>query len=182
MTVKNNTNQEHQWYVLNVHSGKEEFVSNEIKNMIKTLKLERLISEVFIPTQNKVVITSKGKEIKKEKIFKGYILVKMIYNQQTAPLLTNIEQVRGFVRTGNEVVPLMPAEVTNLTKEDKGKKASYKISLRVNDAIKIKDGMFKEFIGKVSGVDEDKGKVKVLITFLGREVPYELDVAQVEKL
>ena len=108
----------------------------------------------------------------------------MVYNEKTAPLLTNIEEVRGFVRTGSKVYPLSEEEVANLMDiGKKGKKvASSSLKIRVNDAVRIVDGVFKDLIGKVAEVDEEKGKVKVLLTMWDREVPYEVDINLIEKL
>ncbi len=176
---------EHKWYVLNVHSGKEDFVAEKIKTMIGIQNAQDFISEISIPKQSKIVIKDGKKEIKKKRLLPGYILVKMKYDQQTASLLTNIEEVRGFVRIGTEVYPLTDEEVVRMMDqkpEETKKTKSYAMSVRINDAVKIVDGPFKEFIGKVSEVDESKGKVKVLITMFGRETPFDLDLTQIQKL
>jgi transcriptional antiterminator NusG len=176
---------EHKWYVLNVHSGKEDFVAEKIKTMIAAQNVQELISEISIPKQSKIVIKDGKKEIKKKRLLPGYILIKMKYDQQTASMLTNIEEVRGFVRIGTEVYPLTEEEVVRMMdqKPEETKKAkSYAMSVRINDAVKIVDGPFKDFLGKVSEVDESKGKVKVLITMFGRETPFDLDLTQIQKL
>lgn len=176
---------EHKWYVLNVHSGKEDFVAEKIKTMIAAQNAQEVISEISIPKQSKIVVKDGKKEIKKKRLLPGYLLVKMKFDQQTASLLTNIEEVRGFVRIGNEIYPLTDEEVSRMMDqkpEETKKTKSYAMSVRINDAVKIVDGPFKEFIGKVSEVDESKGKVKVLITMFGRETPFDLDLTQIEKL
>lgn len=176
---------EHKWYVLNVHSGKEDFVAEKIKTMIAAQNVQELISEISIPKQSKIVIKDGKKEIKKKRLLPGYILIKMKYDQQTASMLTNIEEVRGFVRIGTEVYPLTEEEVVRMMDqkpEETKKTKSYAMSVRINDAVKIVDGPFKDFLGKVSEVDESKGKVKVLITMFGRETPFDLDLTQIQKL
>jgi len=176
---------EHKWYVLNVHSGKEDFVAEKIKTMIAAQNAQELISEISIPKQSKIVVKDGKKEIKKKRLLPGYLLVKMKYDQQTASLLTNIEEVRGFVRVGTEVYPLTEEEVVRMMDqkpEEMKKTKSYAMSVRINDAVKIVDGPFKDFLGKVSEVDESKGKVKVLITMFGRETPFDLDLTQIQKL
>jgi transcriptional antiterminator NusG len=176
---------EHKWYVLNVHSGKEDFVAEKIKTMIAAQNAQDFISEISIPKQSKIVIKDGKKEIKKKRLLPGYILVKMKYDQQTASLLTNIEEVRGFVRIGTEVYPLTDEEVVRMMDqkpEEMKKSKSYASTVRINDAVKIVDGPFKDFLGKVSEVDESKGKVKVLITMFGRETPFDLDLTQIQKL
>lgn len=176
---------DHKWYVLNVHSGKEDFVAEKIKTMIAAQNAKDLISDIFIPKQSKIIIKDGKKAVQKKRLLPGYLLVKMKYNNSTAPMLTNIEEVRGFVRIGTEVYPLTDEEVSRMMDqkpEETKKVKSYAMSVRVNDAVKIVDGPFKEFIGKVSEVDESKGKVKVLITMFGRETPFDLDLTQIQKL
>ncbi len=172
------------WYVLNVHAGKEEFVAQKIMQMVSALGLKKQIADVYIPKQSRVELKGNKKVTVKKRMFPGYILVKMVYNEKTAPLLTNIEEVRGFVRTGSKVYPLSEEEVANLMDiGKKGKKvASSSLKIRVNDAVRIVDGVFKDLIGKVAEVDEEKGKVKVLLTMWDREVPYEVDINLIEKL
>jgi len=172
------------WYILNVHSGKEEFVAQKIHQMVEALGLKKQIAEVFIPKQASVEVKDGKKVTVKKRMFPGYILVKMDYNEKTAPLLTNIEEVRGFVRTGSKVYPLSEEEVASLMESGKVKKGKAKVvaKIRVNDAVRITEGVFKDLIGKVAEVDEEKGKVKVLLTMLGREVPYDVDISIVEKL
>jgi transcriptional antiterminator NusG len=176
---------DHKWYVLNVHSGKEDFVAEKIKTMVVAQNVKDLISDIFIPKQSKIVIKDGKKTIQKKRLLPGYLLVKMKYSNATAPILTNIEEVRGFVRIGTEVYPLTDEEVSRMMDqkpEELKKTKSYAMSVRINDAVKITDGPFKEFIGKVSEVDESKGKVKVLITMFGRETPFDLDLTQIQKL
>ncbi len=174
----------HRWYILNVHAGKEEFVAQKIHQMVAALGFKKQIAEVYIPKQSSVEVKDGKKVAVKKRMFPGYILVKMEYNEKTAPLLTNIEEVRGFVRTGNKVYPLSDEEVANLMDVGKNKKGKtvVKTKVRINDAVRIVDGVFKDLIGKVAEVNEDKGKVKVLLTMLGREVPYEVDISLIEKL
>lgn len=176
---------DHKWYVLNVHSGKEDFVAEKIKTMVAAQNVKDLISDIYIPKQSKIVVKEGKKVIQKKRLLPGYILVKMKYSNTTAPILTNIEEVRGFVRIGTEVYPLTDEEVSRMMDqkpEETKKTKSYAMSVRVNDAVKIVDGPFKDFIGKVSEVDESKGKVKVLITMFGRETPFDLDLTQIQKL
>ncbi len=172
------------WYVLNVHAGKEEFVAQKIMQMVDALGLKKQIADVYIPKQSSVEIKNGKKVAVKKKMFPGYILVKMDYNEKTAPLLVNIEEVRGFVRTGSKVYPLSEEEVASLMDiGKKGKKTAVAgPKIRINDAVKITDGVFKDLIGKVAEVDEEKGKVKVLLTMWDREVPYEVDINLIEKL
>lgn len=176
---------DHKWYVLNVHSGKEDFVAEKIKMMIDATKASDMISEISIPKQSKIIIKEGKKTLQKKRLLPGYILIKMNYNQQTVSMLTNIEEVRGFVRIGTEVYPLTEEEVVRMMDqkpEEIKKTKGYSLSVRINDAVKITEGPFKDFIGKVSEVDDTKGKIKVLITMFGRETPFDLDITQIQKL
>lgn len=177
--------QEHKWYVLNVHSGKEEFVAEKIKQAIATMKLQDYISDIYIPKQSQIAVKEGKKIVQKKRMLPGYIFVKMLYNEQSAPLLTNIEEVRGFVRSGSEVYPIPDEQIQALMNEkvvDEKDTKTYVTNIRVNDAVKINDGIFKGTFGKVSEVDAKKGKLKVLITMLGQEIPYQLSITEVEKL
>jgi len=177
---------EHKWYVLNVHAGKEEFIADKIKSMVDAQKLKKIISEIYVPLQTKIVIKDGKKSIQKKRLLPGYILIKLDYSDSTASLITSIREVRGFTRQGDEVYPLPQEEVDKMmNKKAEGKedtKVTYVSSVRLHDAVKITDGPFKDFIGKIANVDESKGEVQVLITMFGQETPCELKLTQIKKL
>lgn len=175
----------HKWYVLSVHSGKEDFVVEKIQQMIDIQGLKSLISDLFVPKQSKIIVKDGKKVLQKKRLLPGYVLIRMEYSNVTAPLVTNIEEVRGFIRMGDEIHPLSDVEVDRMRNEKEmptSKQKVYTTTIRVNDAVKILEGAFKDWLGKVAAVDEAKGKVRVLMTFMGRETPIELDMTQVEKL
>lgn len=176
---------EHQWYVLSVHSGKEDFVVEKIQQMIKTQNIKNVVSDLYVPKQTKIDVKNGKKVVKKNTLMKGYVLIKMLYNKETVPLITNIEEVRGFVKVGDEVYPLTAEEVARMKDEKTETTKSQKVyatNIRINDAVKITEGAFKDWIGKVSAVDEAKGRLRVLITFMGRENPIDLPITGVQKL
>lgn len=179
---------DHNWYTLNVHSGKEEFVAEKIRAMVEAQGSDDIVSDILIPKQSKIVIKDGKKEVKEKRLLPGYLFVKMNYNNTNASLITNIDEVRGFVRVGSDVYPLSQEEVDRMMNQKEEKtadgeqKVTYATTVRMNDAVKIIDGPFKDFIGKVSEVDESKGEVQVLITMFGRETPCDLKLTQIEKL
>lgn len=173
------------WYALSVHSGKEDFVVEKIQQTIVALGLKDVITDMLVPKQTKIIIKDGKKVLQKKRSLPGYILVKMEYSNQTAPLLTNIEEVRGFIKTGDNVYPMDDNEVERLKDDKQDGQSNQKVyvtTVRMNDAVKIKEGPFADMLGKVSNVDEVKGKVKVLVNLMGRDIPYELPIESIEKL
>lgn len=183
--LENMDQKDHKWYVLSVHSGKEDFVVEKIQQMIATQGLKQYFSDLVVPKQSKIVVKDGKKVLQKKRMLAGYVLIKMLYSNMTAPMITNIEEVRGFVRIGDTVYPLTEEEVDRMRNEkpeSQSKQKVYATTIRMNDAVKITDGAFKDWLGKVAAVDEAKGRVKILITFMGRENPIDLDMTQVQKL
>jgi transcription termination/antitermination protein NusG len=179
---KKKTNPNAKWYVLNIRTGYENSIQKELKQRAEATGTEDKIVDILIPVQKKITV-SKGKQnVKEEKIFPGYILIKMELDNTTWDIVTNTEGVRGFVKTDKYPKPLAESEVIAITKFMEVEQPSFKTSFSVGEAIKITDGAFADFIGSVQEIDTTKGKIKVLISFLGREAPVELDLSQVEKL
>ncbi|GAB4163372.1 MAG: transcription termination/antitermination protein NusG [Candidatus Dojkabacteria bacterium] len=170
------------WYVLNVQSGYENAVKEAIKQRVDAMGVEDLITELLIPTQKKIVIKKGKQEIKEEKIFPGYVLIKMIYDENTVTLIMNTEGIRGFVKMDKYPRPLPEKEVQAIMKFMEVEQPAYQASFSVGEAVKIIDGAFADFIGTVTSIDQTKGRVTVTISFLGREAPYELEFSQVSKL
>jgi len=171
-----------QWYVVSIQSGHEKSVITNLKQRIDATQSENLISDMLIPMQKKIVVKKGKQEIKEERIFPGYILVKMVLTNRTVELVTNTEGVRGFVRTESKPRSLPESEVKAIMKYMEVEQPAYQSSFSVGEAVKITDGAFADFIGSVKEIDDSKGKVKVLISFLGREAPVELDFGQVSKM
>jgi transcriptional antiterminator NusG len=170
------------WYIVNTYSGHENRVATQLDARIKANNMEDLISEVSVPTQDKIVVTKGKKKTVKEKIFPGYVLVKMELNNDTWPIVRNTEGVVGFVGTGNKPTPLKKKELQSIIAFTEVKQPTFQTSFAVGDAVKVVDGPFKDFVGSINEINQDKGQVKVLLSVFGRETPVVLDFLQVKKL
>ncbi|HAM37191.1 MAG: Transcription antitermination protein nusG [candidate division WS6 bacterium GW2011_GWC1_36_11] len=170
------------WYVLNIRTGYENSIQKELKQRIEATGMEDRIVDILVPTQKKIFVKKGKQEVKEEKIFPGYVLVKMELDTRTWDLVKNTEGVRGFVKTEKYPKPLPDSEVRAITKFMEVETPSFQTSFSVGEAVKITEGAFADFIGSVQDIDTAKGKITVLISFLGREAPVELDLTQVSKL
>jgi len=170
------------WYVLNIRTGYENSIQKELKQRIEATGMEDKVVDILVPTQKKIFVKKGKQEVKEEKIFPGYVLVKMELDTKTWDLVKNTEGVRGFVKTEKYPKPLPDSEVRAITKFMEVETPSFQTSFSVGEAVKITEGAFADFIGSVQEIDTAKGKLKVLISFLGREAPVELDLTQVSKL
>ncbi|MBI2599365.1 transcription termination/antitermination factor NusG [Candidatus Daviesbacteria bacterium] len=177
---KNNPNAK--WYVVHTYSGHENKVAVTLKQRIESEHLEEKILDVLVPMQDKIEIKGGKKVSVKEKIFPGYILVKMVLDDQSWLAVRTTQGVTSFVGMGNKPTPISEAEVQTIVKFTQNEAPVYKQVFEVNDTVKIVDGPFSDFIGKVDNVDGERGKVKVLVSIFGRETPVELDFLQVQKI
>ncbi len=179
---KQQTSQEKNWYVLHTYSGYEEAVAKNLKQRIESLGMEDKIFNVLVPKEKKIKIKNSKRRVVEEKIYPGYVLVEMIVTDDSWYVVRNTPNVTGFVGAGTVPIPVSKAEIDNLKKRIGVESPRYKIEVKVGDPIKIIDGPFKDFDGKVSEIDQEKGKVKVLINMFGRDTPVELDSLQIKKL
>ncbi|MFH1667840.1 MAG: transcription termination/antitermination protein NusG [Candidatus Komeilibacteria bacterium] len=179
---KQTLHQGRRWYVLHTYSGYEENVCRNLKQRIESMDMEDKIFDVLIPTETKIKIKNGKRKTVREKIFPGYILVSMIVNGDSWYVVRNTPNVTGFVGTGTTPTPISEKEVKNLQKRMGVEEPLFKIDVSVGSAVKITDGPFKDYDGKVSDIDEAKGKVKVLVSMFGRETPVELDFLQIKKI
>lgn len=170
------------WYVLSTRTGYENSVSEALKQRIDATGLNDMIEQILVPVQKKIVVKKGKQNVKEEKIYPGYVFIKMELNQNTWSILSSTEGIRGFVKTDKHPRPLPDKEVEAIMKFMEVEQPAYQASFSVGEAVKIVDGEFSDFIGSVKEIDEQKGKVKVMITFFGREVPIELEFSQVNKL
>lgn len=171
------------WYVVHTYSGHENRVAQTLKQRVESERLEEKILDILVPTQDKIEIRGGKKDTVKEKIFPGYILVKMILDDESWLAVRTTQGVTAFVGMGNKPTPISTQEVASIVKFMKqGGQPTYKTVYSEGDTVKIVDGPFTEFIGKVDSVDKDRGKVRVLVSIFGRETPVELDFLQVQKL
>ncbi|OGM26395.1 transcription termination/antitermination factor NusG [Candidatus Woesebacteria bacterium RIFCSPHIGHO2_02_FULL_38_9] len=170
------------WYVVHSTSGHEARVSETLRQRVETMGLIDRIFELLIPTQDRVVIRSGKKATIKEKILPGYLLVKMILDDPTWLAVRTTPGITGFVGSGNTPTPLSDAEVANIQKFISSPAPRYKTRFSTGEAVKITDGPFANFLGTINEIDEEKGKVKVLVSIFGRETPVELDFLQIAKV
>jgi len=173
---------ERAWYVLHTYSGYEENVSENLKQRIETMGMEDMIFNVIVPKEKKIKIKSGKRQTVEEKIYPGYVLVEMIVTDESWYVVRNTPNVTGFVGSGTIPTPVSEKEIKSLQKRMGVEEPKYKIDVAIGESIKIIDGPFKDFDGKVNSIDEEKGKIKVLVNMFGRETPVELDFLQIKKL
>ena len=170
------------WYVLHTYSGYEEAVARNLRQRIESMGMEDKIFNVLVPTEKKIKIKAGKRKVVEEKIYPGYVLVEMVMTDDSWYVVRNTPRVTGFVGSGTTPTPVSPEEIRDLQKRMGVEEPKYKIDITLGDAVKIVDGPFKDTDGKVAEVDEERGRVKVLISMFGRETPVELDFLQVKKI
>ncbi|OGE76698.1 MAG: transcription termination/antitermination protein NusG [Candidatus Doudnabacteria bacterium RIFCSPHIGHO2_02_FULL_48_21] len=176
------TTGEKHWYVLHTYSGYEDSVVNNLKQRIESMGMDDKIFEVIVPKEKKIKIREGKRSTVEEKIFPGYVLVSMIVTDDSWYVVRNTPNVTGFVGSGTIPTPISDEEVKVIQKRMGLEEPKYKIEFVVHDLVRITDGPFKGYEGKVSEIDEAKGKIKVLISIFGRETPVELDFLQAKKI
>ena len=180
--AKQQTTGERHWYAIHTYAGYENAVVRNLKQRIESLGMEDKIFQVLVPTEKKIKIKGGKRVEEEEKVYPGYVLVDMIVTDDSWYVVRNTPRVTGFVGSGVQPVPLTEKEIGELFKRMDTDTAKHTINLEVDDIITIVDGPFKDLEGKVSEVDEERGKIKVLVSMFGRETPVELDFLQVKKI
>lgn len=173
---------ERQWYAIHTYSGYEDAVARNLKQRVESFGMGELIFNVVVPVEKKIKIKNGRKTEVREKTFPGYVLVEMVATDEAWSVVRNTPQVTGFVGTANQAVPLDPADVEKILKRTGGDQVRHAIDLAAGDAVVITDGPFKDLEGKVGEIDEERGKVKVLVPMFGRETPVELEADQVQRV
>ena len=166
------------WYVVHTYSGYENTVKATIEKYVENRNMHELIHEISIPLETVTEITDNGPKEVERKVFPGYVLVKMVMNDETWHVVRNIRGVTGFVGAANKAIPLTEEEIAALGVE----KREVVVGYAVGDSVKITDGALASFIGTVEELDTDRGKVKVVVSMCGRETPVELELDQVETI
>ncbi len=180
--AKQETTGERHWYAIHTYSGYENAVMRNLKQRIESLGMQDRIFNVIVPIEKKIKIKA-GKRVEQdEKVYPGYVLVDMIVTDDSWYVVRNTPRVTGFVGAGVNPVPLSPDEIKSLFSRMDDTTVTHNIDLQVGETVMIADGPFKELEGKISAVDTDRGKVRVLVSMFGRETPVELDFLQVKKL
>lgn len=170
------------WYIIHVNSGHEQKVQKTLEQRVESAALKELIPQVMVPTQEKIVVESGKKKNVRERLFPGYVMVQMEMNDPTWHLVRSTTGVTGFVGVGGKPTPISDTEVESITKFSQMEAPKFEVKYHPGDGVRIIDGPFADFLGKVESLDEEKGKVKVLVSIFGRETPVELDFLQVSPL
>jgi len=171
-----------QWYVLHTYSGYEDAVAKNLKQRIESLGMEDKIFSVLVPKEKKIKIKNGKRKTVEEKIYPGYVLVEMIVTDDSWYVVRNTPRVTGFIGAGTTPVPVSLKEIENLKKRIGIEVPKYKVDVSIGSLVKVTDGPFKDFEGKISEIDESKGKLKVLVNIFGRDTPVEVDSLQIKKL
>lgn len=169
------------WYVLHTYSGYEDNVAGNLRHRIESMGMEDKISEVVVPREKKIKVKQGKRQTIEERLFPGYVLVKMVVTEDSWYVVRNTPNVTGFVGSGTTPTPVSQEEIGRLLKRMGEEEPKYKMDVTEGDAVKIIDGPFKDFEGRISEVNEAKGTIKVLVNVFGRETPVELDFLQVRK-
>ena len=164
------------WYVVHTYSGYENTVKATIEKYVENRNMHELIHEISIPLETVTEITENGPKDGERKVFPGYVLVKMVMNDETWHIIRNIRGVTGFLGEGNKAIPLSEADVAALGVE----KREIVVSYQLGDTVRITDGALESFLGTVDEIDLDNSKVRVVVSMFGRETPVELELDQVE--
>ena len=165
-----------QWYVVHTYSGYENTVKATIEKSVDNRNLQDLIREISIPLETVTEITDNGPKEVTRKVFPGYVLVKMVLNDETWHIVRNIRGVTGFLGEGNKAIPLSEDDVLALGVE----KREIVVSYQVGETVRITDGALESFLGVVDEIDLERNKVRVVVSMFGRETPVELELDQIE--
>ena len=170
------------WYVVHCYSGYEYKVRHAIEQRIETMGMTDRIFDVIVPTEAELEIKDGKKREVEKRVFPGYIIVEMKMDEDSWYVVRNTPGVTGFVGMGNEPTPLREEEVKQILDRMSKETVNVKVNFKPGDKVRITDGPFNDFVGEVSEIDMDKSKVRVMVSFFGRETPVELDFLEVEKV
>ena len=179
--AKQSGKQGRRWYAIHTYSGYEENVEHNLNQRIESMDMSDKIFNILIPKEKKIKIKNGKRKVVEEKIFPGYILVEMIVTDDSWYVVRNTPNVTGFIGTGTIPSPVSEAEIKAIQKKMGMEEPTFKIDVPVGGMVRITDGPFKNFEGKVESIDTTRGKVKVLVSMFGRETPVELDCLQIQK-
>ena len=169
------------WFVVHCYSGYENKVRHNLEQRIETMGMKDMIFDVVVPTQEEIEVRDGKRRTVERHIFPGYVLVNMTLTEESWYVVRNTPGVTGFVGMGNNPTPLRPEEVAQIVKRMEADAPTVKVTFKVGERVRIIDGPFNDFRGVVSEIDMERTKVRVMVSFFGRETPVELDFLQVEK-
>ena len=172
-----------EWFAVHTYSGYEEAVARYLKQRVESLSMDDKIFEVVVPVEKKIRVKDGRRTTIEDKIYPGYVLVKMILTEDSWYVVRNTPRVTGFVGADStKPTPLSKEEVDSLLSRMGKEESKFNVDLRIGDLVKVMDGPFKDYDGKVSEIDEDRGRIKVLVPIFGRDTAIELDSLQVKKV
>jgi len=169
------------WYVVHSYSGYENKVKKNLEHRIESMNMQHKIFQVTVPTEEEIEIKEGHRRKTKRRVFPGYILVQMILDDDSWYVVRNTPGVTGFVSSGTKPSPLRPEEAEKIFARMEAEAPKIKVSFREGQTVRIVDGPFADFVGTVEEMNLDKGKVRVMVSFFGRETPVELDFLQVQR-
>ncbi len=170
------------WYVIHCYSGYENKVRHNLEQRIDSMGMKGKIFDVIVPTEEEIEVKDGKRRTVERRVFPGYILVQMVLSEESWYVVRNTPGVTGFVGMGNTPTPLRPEEVAQILKRMEAEAPKIKVTFKPGQKVRIVDGPFNDFIGTVAEIDMDRAKVRVMVSFFGRETPVELDFLQVEKV
>ncbi|MEW6034074.1 MAG: transcription termination/antitermination protein NusG [Chloroflexota bacterium] len=173
---------EKKWYVIHTYAGYEDRVEKNLSQRIKFMGAENKVLQVVVPKESEVEIKDGQRRTVTKKVFPGYLLIQMEMDDESWNVVRNTPGVTGFVSSGNKPVSLAEHEVKAILDQMAAETPRVKVGLNRGQSVRVVDGPFIDFVGKVEEVNQNKGKVRVLLSLFGRETPVELDFLQVERL
>jgi transcriptional antiterminator NusG len=171
-----------EWFVIHSYSGYENKVQKNLLHRIESMEMQDKIFQVVVPTEEEVELKDGHRRTIERRVFPGYILVEMVMDEDSWYVVRNTPGVTGFVGFGNKPTPLRPDEVDKILKRMDAEAPKIKVSFKVGQKVRIVEGPFEDFMGTVDEIDLDRARVRVLVSFFGRETPIELDFLQVERV
>lgn len=172
---------EKRWYVIHTYSGYENKVKANLERKVHSLGMENEVFNIVIPMENEIEVKDGKKRSVQRKVFPGYVLVEMIVNDRSWYAVRNTPGVTGFVGSGTKPIPLTDEEVKQIMRSMGVEESRPKIDLQLQQIVRLKNGPFAGCLGSVSEINEERGKLKVLVDMFGRETPVEVDFTQVEE-
>ena len=170
------------WYIIHTYAGHENKVARSLKQRMEAMGFADRIFDIVVPTRDTIKVSQGKKETVKEKIFPGYVLVKMILDDETWFLIRSTQGVTSFIGAGNKPTPISEKEVEAIQQFMQQATPTFQTNYTIGEAVKITDGPFADFLGTIDSIDQEKGKLHVLVSIFGRETPVELDFLQVKKI
>ena len=170
------------WYIIHTYAGHENKVAKSLEQRVEAMGFTDRVFDIIVPVRNTIKVSQGKKETVQEKIFPGYVLVRMLLDDETWFMVRSTPGVTSFIGAGNKPTPISEKEVEAIQKFMKLEEPLYKVAFALGEAVKITDGPFADFLGTIESIDETRGKLKVLVSIFGRETPVELDFLQVKKI